>query len=258
MKFIKGLYIPKKFVGHKNNLTFEEVRHLTIKPLNASKVRSPKLWMPPQSAVRKVASLLDCHLAYLVTAGMASAPTPNFMQYGCLQKCSDGTIQYDLGEDVHTDCPEDQLTADPECIAKKLNFTLARPRKRTLPSTPQKGRRRKSRPQATSTPKKAHPEWITTSVELTAIELDPRSILHTLPESIGQLLHNSRHLHLPKGSLSLLPKGSLSLLPKRQPITPAKRQPTTPAKRQPITPAKKAAYHSCQKAAYHSCQKAVY
>ena len=66
---------------------------------------NPQLWMPPASAMVKVADLVDLQIKYLMTAGKHDAPLPNFMSSGCLRKTSTGEVEYDLGPDVFAKYP---------------------------------------------------------------------------------------------------------------------------------------------------------
>ena len=75
-QFIKTVYTPKQILVQQTELSFEETRQITMKFPNVDKLRHPKLWLPPESALRKIASLIDCQLDYLLTAGYPSAITP--------------------------------------------------------------------------------------------------------------------------------------------------------------------------------------
>ncbi len=66
----------------------------------------PDRWVPPASALRKMASLIDLQVEYLLTAGDHSATLPNFLDRGCLRKTLNGQIEYDFGDDSRVTASE--------------------------------------------------------------------------------------------------------------------------------------------------------
>ncbi|KAH3858112.1 hypothetical protein DPMN_100731 [Dreissena polymorpha] len=93
VQLYETLYCPKKYVNTK--ISYEEVRALTItKKLDApqkSGVRTadPRKWLPPESAVLRLAQLMNLQIKYLETMGTHNATLPNFLQNPCLRKSSD-------------------------------------------------------------------------------------------------------------------------------------------------------------------------
>ena len=129
-----------------SNIGYEELRVLTIKPGRnkqddpvQNKTRNPQLWMPPESAVVKLAILFQCQIDYLVTAGTSDADLPNFLNRGCLRKLESGEIEYDFGPDSYITKVDDllQMTTNNSPTTKRIR------RKRKQTATPQKGCRRK-------------------------------------------------------------------------------------------------------------------
>ncbi len=135
-----------------HDLTYDEIRHLSVKPLKGN-TREPQMWMPPESAVRQLALILECQLEYLLTAGFPGAPTPPFLEKGCLYKCADGTVEYNLGQNVHIDDISEILCKSPDALKRKIEDLTGKNtrkpavrkvqkqapgNKRTLEYTPQK------------------------------------------------------------------------------------------------------------------------
>ena len=139
-EFIKCLFCPKSI---KWDTTFSEVQQLTMQQkskrgeVNDSLIslRKANLWLPPESALERMADLINMQIEYLETAGVGDAKLPNFLGKDCLRKTDSGDIEYYFGPD-----------------AKRSMKELTRISKRQLDDTPQKGRRRKR--QVTSTPSK--------------------------------------------------------------------------------------------------------
>ena len=86
----------------------------------------------------KMAALVQLQIDYLMSAGEANAPLPDFMGTGCL-KLNNGIIQYDFGPDAKAD-------------VSSLKHKDTTEKKRKPDDTPQKGQRRKR--VLTSTPVK--------------------------------------------------------------------------------------------------------
>lgn len=139
INFVKHLYCCKKY-GDPKQITYESVRKL-----NMTANKDPRKWLPPASALHTVCKLFDLQIAYLLTAGHASAPLPDFLGAGCLQKAPTGEVEYNFGCDSHlTPAEITELTAKPKTPVKK-------PKKRRAENTPG---RRKKKPQMCSTPVK--------------------------------------------------------------------------------------------------------
>ncbi|KAH3856425.1 hypothetical protein DPMN_099013 [Dreissena polymorpha] len=101
VQLYKTLNCPKKYVNTK--ISYEEVRALTIaKKLDATQkscVRTAdhRKWLPSESAVLRLAQLMNLQIKYLETMGTHNATLPNFLQSPCLRKISAGEIEYDFG-----------------------------------------------------------------------------------------------------------------------------------------------------------------
>ncbi|CAC5425792.1 unnamed protein product [Mytilus coruscus] len=150
--FVKTLYCSKK--EKTEQLSFEEVRKITMKYTSSKregKLKNPQLWMPPASALLKLATNVQCLIDYYLTAGYHNKDLPDFISRGCLKKTQAGEIEFDLGEE--------SKILNIETIWKTSENTFTVPTdpialgKRKSTETPQKGRRRKQKPVA-STPKK--------------------------------------------------------------------------------------------------------
>lgn len=123
-------------------------------PVNAKTIndyRNPQLWMPPASAVERLAKNVQCLIDYYLTAGHHCTEMPNFFVSGSFIKTKDGEIEYDLG-------PDSCLNGIHECLVsdvKDLTYRLRQQRKRKQDFTPTKRRRRRRKlcPQASSTPR---------------------------------------------------------------------------------------------------------
>ena len=165
--FIKLMYTSDQY--RSKNLSFDEVRKLSVLNEKTQKQKPARNWLPPRSVLVKCATLLQCNVDYMLTAGYHSAESPQFLNYGCLKKGSDGSIQYDFGPDVRTDDIRRDLSLinTENIIAANRSMTTPKKKKRatkrTIVTTPQKnsanrtGQRRKSLKttfQNTSTPSK--------------------------------------------------------------------------------------------------------
>ncbi|KAL3880306.1 hypothetical protein ACJMK2_032554 [Sinanodonta woodiana] len=148
---LKNLYCPSKHDAER--LSLEEVRQLSIK-LPGKDVRSPKLLMPPISALQSICKLINSCLQYLLTASVSEAELPNFMEGGGLKKVGD-LIEYELDPHVHYDNIEDLLRNPEEDLKEALTRArMRRQRKRELNETPGKERQPRKRKLITSTPRK--------------------------------------------------------------------------------------------------------
>ena len=142
--FVKDLYCPAKLNAAK--VSYDTVRALSIGKKEAASpagyvTRDPKRWLPPESAIRRLAELIQLQIDYLLTAGYCDSELPDFLSKNCLTKVDD-QIEYDFGPDAHF-VSVDSLPA----VTKTIRTS-----KRAQEDTPQHGARRK-RP-LTSTPVK--------------------------------------------------------------------------------------------------------
>ena len=140
--FVKRLYAPKG----KETASFDEVRRLSMAPRQRTLVttqtptlRSAQMWLPPESAVRKMAKLVCLQIKYLLTAGFSVSKLPDFEEGSCFIQ-SEGNTDYNFGTEIH---------ATVQQLVEFVGQT-----KRKMLSTPQKGKNKKRRPILTSTPKK--------------------------------------------------------------------------------------------------------
>ncbi|MEW8546925.1 MAG: hypothetical protein AB2693_25705 [Candidatus Thiodiazotropha sp.] len=142
--FIKELYCPKRICSE--DFSFEQVRALSIgkkasdSPSGYS-MKDPKRWLPPESAIRRLAEIVQLQIDYLLTAGVHEKELPDFLSKSCFKK-QDGDIEFDFGEDAHF------VSIDRLPVVEAFSSRS----KRTNEDTPQAGARRK-RP-LTSTPVK--------------------------------------------------------------------------------------------------------
>ncbi|XP_071085902.1 uncharacterized protein [Haliotis cracherodii] len=142
--FVKHLYCPKNVSP--NSVTVEEVRAVSMKLKKKSddsfisqlELRNAETWMPPTSALHRLADLIQLQVEYLETAGYHDADLPDFMASSCLKITKTGEVEYDFGPEVHMNVQDIQ--------------TKIKDGKRKQEDTPQKGQRRKR--QLTSTPRK--------------------------------------------------------------------------------------------------------
>ncbi|CAC5362524.1 unnamed protein product [Mytilus coruscus] len=65
LEIVKRLYCPQNIKSEL--LSLDEVRQISIKP-PGKPIKHPKLWMPPKSALKQVLKLINCQIAYLLTA----------------------------------------------------------------------------------------------------------------------------------------------------------------------------------------------
>ena len=161
--FVKILYCTTK---DNMETEFDVVREKTIKKKQAKKtisehgilVNHPRTWLPPKSALQKLASLLEFQILYLETAGYHQAHLPDFSKCECLD-IQNGIVSYNFGANSHVATLEDLLPS----ITDKAAMDMTKPKvktprknklKRTLKYTPQKGNNRKKSVPITSTPKK--------------------------------------------------------------------------------------------------------
>lgn len=62
--------------------------------------KDPKRWLPPESAIRRLAELIQLQIDYLLIAGYHDKELPDFLKKRCLRKTDDHT-EYDFGPDAH-------------------------------------------------------------------------------------------------------------------------------------------------------------
>lgn len=147
--FLKTLYCPKRLRPY--NVSFNEVKAATIRKTadqtepGGYKMADPRRWLPPESAVRKLAGIVQLQIEYLKTAGYHDAEMPDFLADSCIQKTSTGEIEYNFGPESHFSSLQDLP------IPRKVSSVL----KRQQNTTPQHGQRRK-RAMLTSTPKSTY------------------------------------------------------------------------------------------------------
>ena len=152
VEFVKNLYCPKRLKPE--IATFEDVRKSTmIKCRKSTEVlgpldhlTDPPKWMPPRSAIQRLAELIQLQIDYLLTTGKHDAKLPEFLAKNCLVKNPSGHIEYDFGEDSHVSAST--LT---EMVMSSIKTPTKK--KRKAEDTPQKGLRRKL-PLKSSTPRK--------------------------------------------------------------------------------------------------------
>jgi hypothetical protein len=149
---MKHVYCPNFF--NPSSLTYQEVRQMSIQIPNPKKkemMRNPQLWMPLELVVEQLSKNVSCLIQYYLSAGNHSAQLPDFLTNGCLTKTKTGEIEYDFGEHAYISDLQSLLTIPREELLLKMNANK-KTVKRKLTTTPQKGRRRKVKSQA-STPK---------------------------------------------------------------------------------------------------------
>jgi hypothetical protein len=133
--FVKNLYSPTKMKD--TAIPYETVRAMSIGKVfdetqrDGYRINDPRRWLPPRSAVDRLADLVQVVLDYVQTIGQHDAEPPNFLSCRCLTTNESGEIEYNFGPECHftslADLPEVQ----------------ARTTKRQLDDTPQRGANRK-------------------------------------------------------------------------------------------------------------------
>ena len=148
-EFMKDLYCPPAL--HSEELTFEEVRQLTIKPPTLknqtssdaitfsfsdgqANLRHPRQWLPPKSCMENLCTLYDAMLEYFSGLGRHDAALPDFSVTCLDSKKRDGS--YNLGKEAHVTRLKDLLTINESEL--QLQKKYAQARKRALQSTPKK------------------------------------------------------------------------------------------------------------------------
>ena len=77
---MKDLYCPKKF--DPDTLSFDQVRDLTIGKMSSVSItgqttKDPKRWLPPESAIRRLADIVQLQIDYLLIAGFHEKELPD-------------------------------------------------------------------------------------------------------------------------------------------------------------------------------------
>jgi hypothetical protein len=126
--FIKALFTPKSVDFH--STTYEATRRQTIYSKGKrDSLKNAKLWLPPESALERIADLIDLQIKYLETAGHSMAKLPNFLEKDCLRKTQTGDIEYHFGPNAREDIDQ-----------------LKERKKRQMKDIPQKGKKECSHP----------------------------------------------------------------------------------------------------------------
>ena len=77
--FIKALFTPKSVDFH--STTYEATRRQTIYSKGKrDSLKNAKLWLPPESALERIADPIDLQIKYLETAGHSMAKLPIFLK----------------------------------------------------------------------------------------------------------------------------------------------------------------------------------
>ena len=87
---MKQLYCPDK-LNHEE-LSYEEVRDITIRPPTSADFNPPWKWLPPPSVLDKVCNIIDSTIAYMKRISKPVAKVKL-----CPLKESNGVFEYDFG-----------------------------------------------------------------------------------------------------------------------------------------------------------------
>ena len=148
---VKYLYSSKKLDAATSE--YQTIRHHTISAKRTKRksslgvlVNDPESWLPPLSAIERLAELVDFQLQYLLTTGYHNEQLPNIERCSCSVTLPNGSVAYDFGPDAHvTDIneltPSTELASQPQTSSRNKRSHV----------TPQKSRRK--RPAHQSTPK---------------------------------------------------------------------------------------------------------
>ena len=122
LELMKTLYCPSSLQSR--NLTFDEVRQISVKRPDDNKkdidaIKHPQTWLPPKSALLKIACLINSQIQYLLTLCQHDASLPIFLENGGLQKIN-GIIQYDLGPDCHVTSPNELLVLEEQQLFTRI------------------------------------------------------------------------------------------------------------------------------------------
>ena len=155
INLMKVLYCPKRLLHAVCDLTFEEIRQISIKDPKKTEYKHVQKWLPPRSVLLKFVKLIDCQIDYLFTLGHHEATLPDFVAKGCLLRDNFGNIYYDFGGEAKFSNKEDLLVLNERELSQKLNMLMQSEKKKTttkrsLQYTPQKGKRMKERRRITN------------------------------------------------------------------------------------------------------------
>ena len=109
INLMKVLYCPKRLLHAVCDLTFEEIRQISIKDPKKTEYKHVQKWLPPRSVLLKFVKLIDCQIDYLFTLGHHEATLPDFVAKGCLLRDNFGNIYYDFGGEAKFSNKEDLL-----------------------------------------------------------------------------------------------------------------------------------------------------
>ena len=154
MEFIKALYCPKSL--NPASLPYEAVRQITIKPPKKktketntvtftfadgqAELKHPKLWMPPESCLKRLATLYDAMMEYMRGLGDHTAVLPDFTKTCLVEK--GGQIEYDLGPESHVKTLKELLAID-ESVLHKQQLLAKGAKRHAFESTPIKPKRKR-------------------------------------------------------------------------------------------------------------------
>ena len=144
--FIKELFFSNRMKRQNINMSFDEIRSNTIGKREPSALtfpgsrvtNNPQRWLPPETAIHRLAQLVELQIDYLDTVGRHEATLPNFLDKQCLRKNESGEVEYDFGPEAN------------------INVSHIPSLKTKQTSTPQKGQRKKRQKTSnkTSTPRR--------------------------------------------------------------------------------------------------------
>ena len=145
VEFVKELFVTNRMRKEHSNISYNDIRAITIGKRELSAIQfpgsrvtnDPQRWLPPETAVCRLAQLVELQIKYLGSVGRHDATLPNFLEKQCLRKNESGEVEYDFG-------PEASINVNdiPSLKTKQKD-------------TPQKGKRKKRQKTSnkTSTPK---------------------------------------------------------------------------------------------------------
>lgn len=121
-------------------------------------MRNPQQWLPPLSAIKKVACLVQSHAEYLMTICKPDADLPDFIGNGGLCRTKEGDIMYDFDDEAHYSDEQLLLTTSDSVLKERVlqaRSRLARQsrKKRDLSESPYKEEKGAKRTLYTSTPR---------------------------------------------------------------------------------------------------------
>ena len=118
VEFVKNLFYSNRMKRQNQNMTFNEVRADTIGKREQTDLqfpgtqltKDPQRWLPPETAVRRLAQLLELQIEYLDTVGNHGATLPDFLKKQCLRKTESGEVEYDFGPEACIDVNEEKAS----------------------------------------------------------------------------------------------------------------------------------------------------